>query len=178
MSLRNDQSPEISALDAFVEEHRRSEAVSMPIEEAMKGVAATLSAGTPVSVARLSARNPWIEDLAALYCFNASRWDTPADAIYCFPNQAPAGSWDGTVVYVDFTPPDTETYSIVVSFGGPNAVAHLRGPWGVIDKTVPAGQESDTMGVTWTGSVPLWFTITFSGSWEGIVSAVQIFEMT
>jgi hypothetical protein len=144
----------------------------------LKTFAATLGAGTPVSVVRLSAREPWFDGLAALYCFNASRWDTPLDQVFCYPNQAPPGSWDGTVVYVDFTPPDTETYSIVVSFGGPNAVAHLRGPWGVIDKTVPAGQDSDTVGVTWTGGEPLWFTITFSGQWVGMVSAVQILEMT
>ena len=94
MSLRNDQSPEINALDAFAEQHRRGEAVVLPDEEELKAFAATMAAGTPVSVVRLSARNPWIDDLAALYCFNASRWDTPADLVYCFPNQAPAGSWD------------------------------------------------------------------------------------
>jgi hypothetical protein len=178
MSLRNDQSPEITALDALVEQHRRGEEVPLPDDETLKTFAATLSAGTPVSVVRLSAREPWFDGLAALYCFNASRWDTPLDQVFCFPNQAPPGSWDGTVVYVDFTPPANETYSIVVSFGGPNAVAHLRGPWGVVDKTVPAGQDSDMVGVTWTGGDPLWFTISFSGSWLGMVSAVQIFEMT
>jgi hypothetical protein len=178
MSLRNDQSPEITALDALAEQHRRGQEVALPDEAGLKAFAATLSAGTPVSVVRLSARNPWIDDLAALYCFHASRWDTPADVVYCYPNQAPAGSWDGTVVYVDFTPPDTETYSIVVSFGGPNAIVHVRGPWGVVDMTVPAGQDSDMVGVTWTGGDPLWFTISFSGSWLGMVSAVQIFEMT
>jgi hypothetical protein len=48
----------------------------------------------------------------------------------------------------------------------------------VVDKKVPAGQDSDMVGVTWTGGDPLWFTITFSGSWLGFVSAVQIFEMS
>lgn len=178
MSLRNDQSPEIIALDAIAEQHRRGEDVPLPDDETLKSFAATLGAGTPVSVARLSARNPWIDDLAALYAFNASRWDTPADVVFCFPNQQPPGGWDGTVVYVDFTAPENDTYSIVVSFGGPNAIAHLRGPWGIVNKIVPAGLASDTIGATWTGSGPLWFTITFSGQWLGLVSAVQIFKMS
>lgn len=177
MSLRKDQSREIVALDAVAEEHRRALETFLPDGGSLKEFAVTLGAGTPVSVVRLSAREPWFDGLAALYCFNASRWDTPADVVYCYPNQAPAGSWDGTVVYVDFTPPASKTYSIVVSFGGPNAIAHLRGPWGVVDKTVPAGHESDTVGVSWTGDAPLWFTISFSGQWLGMVSAVQIFEM-
>jgi hypothetical protein len=47
-----------------------------------------------------------------------------------------------------------------------------------IQTLVPAGQESDRLGVNWAGAAPLWFTISFSGSWLGMVSAVQIFEMT
>ncbi len=178
MSLRKDQSHEIIALDAVAAQHRHGQQAALPGDVNLKSYAAILHRGTPVSVVRLSARAPWFDGLAALYCFNASRWDTPQDQIYCYPNQAPAGGWDGTVVYVDFTPPAEKTYSIVVSFGGPNAIAHLRGPWGVVDKTVPAGQESATVGVLWTGDVPLWFTITFSGAWLGTVAAVQIFEMT
>src|SRR4029079_6530954 len=97
MSLRNDQSPEVIALDAIPEQHRRGQEVSLLDEAALKAYATTLGAGTPVAVVRLSAREPWLDGLAALYCFHASRWDTPADVVYCYPNQAPAGSWDGTV---------------------------------------------------------------------------------
>lgn len=178
MSLRNDQSPEIAALDAFVEANRKAEVIQIPAKGELKAFATTLAAGTPVSVVKLSAREPWFDGLAALYCFNASRWDTPADLVYCFPNQAPAGSWNGTVVYVDFTALHAGTYNIVVSFGGANAVAHLRGPWGVVNKIVPPGSSNDTMGAVWTGHGPLWFTVTFSGQWLGQVAAVQIFEMT
>jgi hypothetical protein len=46
----------------------------------------------------------------------------------------------------------------------------------VVDKTVPAGQDGETLGASWTGGDPLWFTIAFSGQWLGMVSAVQIFE--
>lgn len=182
MSPRNDQTPEVMALDAAAEQHRRAVAVAPVNEETLRAVASTLGAGTlgagtPVSVVRLSARAPWFDGLAALYCFNASRWDSPADQVYCAPNQAPAGSWDGTVVYVDFTAPAVGTYQIVVSYGGKNAVTHVRGPWGVTSKSMPAGSESDTVGISWTGSGQLWFTISFSGQWMGMVSAVQIFEM-
>jgi hypothetical protein len=48
----------------------------------------------------------------------------------------------------------------------------------MVDKTVPAGQDGETLGATWTGGNPLWFTVTFSGQWLGMVSAVQIFEMS
>ncbi len=178
MSLRNDQSPEMMALDAAVENNRRGDAVQLPMENDLLAAAEAFAGGrTVVSVAKLCARAPWFDDLAALYCFNASRWDTPANLVYCFPNQAPAGSWDGTVVYVDFTAPQPGDYVIVARYHGPNAQVHLRGPWGIMSETMPAGQDNDTLSVNWTGSGGLFFTLTFSGTWMGMIGDIQIFRI-
>jgi hypothetical protein len=179
MSLRNDQSPEILALDAAVEANRTSTVVALPSGEDLAAHAATLGGGaTPVSVLQLSPRFPWIAGVGALYAFHVSRWDTPADLVYCYPNQQPPGEgWDGTVLYVDFTAPEPEDYGIVARYHGQNAIVRLRGPWGVVQKTMPAGQQSDLVAATWSGSGDLFFTLTFSGQWLGSVSAVQIFRL-
>ena len=132
---------------------------------------------TVVSVVKLCARAPWFDGLAALYGFNVSRWDSPANLVYCVPNQAPPGSWDGTVVYVDFTAPEAGEYAIVARYHGANAQVHLRGPWGIVSETMPAGQESDTVSATWSGAGELFFTLTFSGTWMGMVGEVQVFKL-
>lgn len=178
MSLRNDQSPEIVVLDAAVEANRRGDPVTLPLEGDLLTAAESLAGErTVVSVAKLCARAPWFDDLAALYCFNASRWDTPANLVYCFPNQAPPGSWDGTVVYVDFTAPQPGDYVIVARYHGANAQVQLNGPWGIVNGTMPAGQDSGTVSTSWTGSGDLFFTLTFSGTWMGMIGDVQIFRI-
>ncbi len=178
MSLRNDQSPETMALDNVVEANRSGDPVLLPGDDDLLAAAKALAGNrSVVSVVKLCARAPWFDDLAALYCFNASRWDTPANLVYCFPNQAPTGSWDGTVVYADFTAPEPGDYVIVARYHGPNAQVHLRGPWGTIDATMPTGQEHDLVITSWTGSGGLFFTLTFSGTWMGMVGEVQVFKL-
>ena len=133
--------------------------------------------GEIASVVRLTARAPWFDGMAALYAFACNRWDTPAELISCGPNQQPEGSgWDGTVVFVDFTAPEPGEYVIVVAVHGPQSVVQVRGPWGVIDRPMPAGQDHQLVGTTWSGAGELHFTITFFGRWLGVVSGVQIFE--
>jgi hypothetical protein len=152
--------------------------VQLPLEDDVLAAAETLAAGrTVVSVAKLCARAPWFDDLAAMYCFNASRWDTPANLVYCFPNQAPPGSWNGTVVYLEFTAPQPGDYIIVARYHGTNAQVRFRGPWGILSETMPAGQDSGTIGTLWTGSGELFCTLTFAGSWMGMVGDVQVFRL-
>ena len=178
MSLRNDQSPEVVALDAAVEANRRAEAMQVPLEDGLLAAGqAIFGDRTVTSVVKLCARAPWFDDLAALYCFNASRWDTPANLVYCFPNQAPPGSWNGTVVYVDFTAPEPGDYRIVARYHGPNAQVGLRGPWGIVSETMPSGQDNDLIVANWSGSGELFFTLTFSGQWIGMIGEVQIFRI-
>ena len=178
MSLRNDQSPEVTALDEVVEANRRADTVQLPMEDDVLAAAEVLAGDRPiVSVAKLCARAPWFDDLAAMYGFNVSRWDTPANLVYCFPNQAPAGSWDGTVVYIDFTAPQPGDYVIVARYHGTNAQVRFRGPWGIVNETMPAGQDFDTIGAVWSGSGELFCTLTFAGSWMGMVGDVQVFRM-
>ena len=64
----------LKALDAVVEANRRVEVLPAPVEEELKTFAATLAEGTPVSVVRLSARNPWVDGLAALYGGGVVAW--------------------------------------------------------------------------------------------------------
>jgi hypothetical protein len=178
MSLRNDQSPEVMALDAAVEANRRAESVRIPpAQELLDAAQAQAGDLTIASVVKLCARAPWFDDLAALYGFNVSRWDSPANLIYCFPNQAPPGSWDGTVVYVDFTAPQPGDYRILARYHGPNAQVRLRGPWGIVSETMPSGQETDLVEASWSGSGELFFTLTFSGQWMGMVGDVEIFRL-
>ncbi len=172
MSLRNDQSPEIADLDAAVEANRRVDPVALPLDDELLAEDATVA-----SVVKLTARTPWFDGLAALYSFNTSRWDTPANLVYCIPNSAPAGSWNGTVVYVDFIAPAAGDYRIVARYHGTNSQVRLRGPWGIVSETMPAGQETDVVSADWSGSGELFFTLSFSGQWLGSISAVQIFEV-
>lgn len=178
MSLRNDQSPEIMALDAAVENNRRAASAQLPLDDDLH-IAAQAFAGQReiTSVVKLCARAPWFDGLAALYGFNLSRWDTPANLVYCYPNQAPAGSWDGTVVYIDFTAPEPGDYRIVARYHGANAKVRLRGPWGIVNETMPTGQDSDLVSASWSGSGDLFFTLTFAGSWLGMIGDVQIFQV-
>lgn len=172
MSLRNDQSPEIVDLDAAVEANRSVESAPLAQEELLP-----IGDALVTSVVKLTPRTPWFDGLAALYCFNASRWDTPANLIYCFPNQAPPGSWNGTVVYVDFTAPAAADYRIVARYHGQNAQVRLRGPWGIVSETMPAGQDNDLIVANWSGSGALFFTLSFAGQWQGMIGAVQIFRV-
>lgn len=175
MSL-DDQSPETLALDAAVEANRRGEAGGPVADQDLSAYVASGGAAA-VSVVRLTPRNPWIDGVAAMYAFHASRWDTPANLVFCFPNQQPPGAgWDGTVLYVDFIPPAAGSYTIAAAFHGPNSIVHLRGPWGIINQSMPAGQDMDVVVAHWSGGNDLFFTLTFSGSWIGQISAVQIFE--
>ncbi len=178
MSLRNDQSPEVLALDAAVEANRRGDAVAPLVTDDLLAAAEAIAGDRLItSVVKLSARAPWFDGLAALYCFNASRWDSPANLVYCFPNQAPPGSWDGTVVYADFTAPEAGDYVVVARYHGPNAQVRMRGPWGIVSETMPAGQDHATVSVSWTGSGALFFTLTFAGTWMGMVGEVQVFKL-
>lgn len=177
MSSHNDHSPENLALATAVEAHRTGSTAKSGVDIDLAAYAATLAeSGDPNSVARLSARRPWLDGVAALYSFNGSRWDTPADLIYCYPNQQPPGGWDGTVIYVDFTAPAAGDYLIVAAYHGINSIVHLRGPWGTIRKTMPAGLDDDLIAASWSGSGDIFFTLTFSESWVGQISAVQIFS--
>ena len=177
MSLRNDQSPEIMALDAAVEANRRGDAVLFSVDDELLLPELMAADRTVTSVVKLSARAPWFDGLAALYGFNVSRWDTPANLVYCFPNQAPPGSWNGTVVYVDFTAPQPGDYRIMARYHGTNAQVRLRGPWGIVSETMPAGQDNDLIAASWSGSGELFFTLTFAGQWIGMVGEVQIFRL-
>ncbi len=178
MSLTNDRSPHVTSLDDAVETYRHGTPMPLSPDADAAAFAATLGdGGALASVVRLTARHPWFDGLAAMYAFDCSRWDSPAELVYCLPNQQPEGSgWDGTVLYIDFTAPEPGNYAIVAAVHGPNSVVHLRGPWGTIQKAMPAGQDHQLVGVSWSGSDELTFTLTFSGQWLGAISEVQIFE--
>ena len=178
MAFHSDLSPENLALAAAVEANRHGSSLESGIGLDLAAFATTVAgANIPKSIVRLSARHPWVDGVGTLYSFNASRWDTPADLIYCFPNQQPPGGWDGTVIYVDFSAPAEGEYLIVAAYHGINSIVHLRGPWGTIQKAMPAGLDNDLIAATWSGSGDIFFTLTFSDSWIGQVSAVQIFAL-
>lgn len=177
MSPDTERTPGTIGPDAAIESHRRAEPMLKTPEADAAAFAATLVDGEIASVVRLTARAPWFDGMAALYAFACNRWDTPAELISCGPNQQPEGSgWDGTVVFVDFTAPEPGEYVIVVAVHGPQSMVQVRGPWGAIDRPMPAGQDHQLVGTTWSGAGELHFSIAFSGRWLGAVSAVQIFE--
>lgn len=179
MPFHSDLTPENLALSAAVEANRTGSASSPEIGIDLHAFAATVAGtGKADSVLRLSARHPWVEGVGALYSFNGSRWDTPVDLIYCYPNQQPPGGWDGSVVYVDFSAPAVGEYLIVAAYHGINSIIHLHGPWGTIRKAMPHDLDDDLIAATWSGSGDIYFTLTFSGTWAGQISVVEIFSLS
>jgi hypothetical protein len=144
----------------------------------LAGGAEALSAGP---VVEWTARSPYDATLGQIYAFHASRWDTVVDLVYMYPMRQTGsglGEFDGTVVYADFNAPSAGSYLIVAHYAGENTTIRLRGPWGTVVRSMPAGSNADVVSATWTGSGALHFTLTFQGVWLGYLASVQVFKIS
>ena len=131
---------------------------------------------------QLSARQPYDAVLGSVDMYQPGRWDTSLDLIFMFPivhpNPSSPGEWTGSVGYINFKPPSTGTYVMVVHFYGYQMTMNLNGPAG----TTTAFSSSNTptaVGMLFTGSggTATSFSFACTGIYVGFVQLIQVFQL-
>jgi hypothetical protein len=118
----------------------------------------------------LSARTPWI-DCAYVDVYRPGRWDTTSDTVFFegITTGSSPGQWDGSVAYVEFTPPSTGKYLILTHFSGYKTQCDVNGPWGTASATTNATTDDGLVVTLYnaTNTNKMGYTFSFKGSTSG-----------
>ena len=113
---------------------------------------------------QLCARTPWISG-AHIDSYHPGRWDTESNSVFfdgIHQTGSSAGEWDGTVGYVEFTPPSTGKYLILTHFTGYKMSCNLYGPWGTASSTTNTTSDEGVVAVIYTATNTNHMTFSFN----------------
>jgi hypothetical protein len=138
-------------------------------------------APTEPALVELSARRPY-DPVANLDVYMPGRWDTTSDLIFMdtIVHLGTRGEWVGSAAYVEFRPPGSATYLIVVHFTGAEITMHLTGPWGENTAYTASASEAGAVVALWTGGETAFgMHCTDNNEYSlGYIESVQIFKVS
>jgi hypothetical protein len=131
---------------------------------------------------QLSARKPYDAALGVVDMYMPGRWDATSDLMFMDPIVHPdpnsPGVWTGSAGYIEFKPPSTGTYLMLVNFFGWQVTMSLNGPAGTT--TAVSNSNSPTalpMLFSGTAGQGTGFSFACTGLYLGFVQSIQAFQL-